>query len=120
MKLPNAAGAFIALRKVTHYLLAETHTAGRSKAIFFRQLGFNPHQPEELVRALLELAQEGSVTTVTENPYGTKYVVDGWLHTPLGRRAWVRTVWIIEHGEEIPRLVTPYPVAIRKRNVYDP
>jgi len=36
-------------------------------------------------------------------------VVDGELLTPLGRRVSVRTVWIVEGEEEIPRFVTAYP-----------
>lgn len=37
-----------------------------------------------------------------------KYVVDGWLsvHTQESRQWSIRTVWIIDRGEDAPRLVT--------------
>lgn len=44
-----------------------------------------------------------------ETAFGVRYVVVGILSTPDGRGPTVRTVWFIEHGEEIPRLVTAYP-----------
>jgi hypothetical protein len=42
--------------------------------------------------------------------YGVNYVVDGSLATPIGITVNVRTVWIIEAGEEEPRFVTAHPL----------
>jgi hypothetical protein len=42
--------------------------------------------------------------------YGTKYVIDGMIETPDNIAVQVRTVWIIEEGEDRPRFVTAYPV----------
>jgi hypothetical protein len=39
MRLPNAEKAVIERRKLTEYLLSETHPAGRFKAQFFKNLG---------------------------------------------------------------------------------
>jgi hypothetical protein len=46
-----------------------------------------------------------------ESPHGEKFVVDGWLsvHTEEGRQRSVRTIWIIDAGNDAPRLVTAYP-----------
>ena len=43
--------------------------------------------------------------------HGEKQVVEGWLsaHTEASRQRLVRTVWIIDQGRDVPRLVTAYP-----------
>jgi hypothetical protein len=46
--LPNARLAIIDNRKITAYLLAETHPAGRAKAAFFRGLGFSSAEWQRL------------------------------------------------------------------------
>ena len=42
--------------------------------------------------------------------YGTKYVIDGSIETPSGNVVKVRTIWIIEKGQDRPRFVTVYPI----------
>jgi hypothetical protein len=109
MRLPNRNKAYIPLRKLELYLLSETHAVGKSKAKFFRILGFNETNITALEQELLAIAQTESVIEVLPSPYGTKYIIDGDLSTPRGTSARVRTVWIIEIGEEIPRFVTVHP-----------
>jgi len=41
--------------------------------------------------------------------HGQKFVLEGELEGPSGRRLRVRTIWIIDRGQERPRLVTAYP-----------
>jgi hypothetical protein len=41
--------------------------------------------------------------------YGTRYVVDGLLPARTRHRVLLRTVWMVEHGRTIPRLITAYP-----------
>ncbi|WP_407681176.1 DUF6883 domain-containing protein [Prochlorothrix hollandica] len=41
MLLPNREKAFIELPKLTDYLLSESHSVGKSKAKFFRELDFS-------------------------------------------------------------------------------
>jgi hypothetical protein len=41
MRLPNVEKAEITEAKVVRYLLSTTHRAGKSKAAFFMQFGFN-------------------------------------------------------------------------------
>ncbi len=110
MRLPNAEQAEVPKEKVIHYLLSLTHPLGRLKARFFLKLGFHPEHPEALVFALQQLAREYNVVKREQTPYGEKFVVDGWLKSPAGHQARVPTVWIIEKGRHIPRLVTAYPL----------
>lgn len=82
---------------------------GKLKAGFFRALGYNKGNSEQLIEDLINIARSEDVTEKKLSPYGAKYVIDGILQTPHGTLANIRTVWIIEIGEEIPRFVTAHP-----------
>lgn len=110
VELPNKARVVISDSKVSNYLLSETHAIGKSKARFFRSFGFNEANIEQFKQALSDLAQNESVTDTLESLYGVKYVIDGQLKTPNGITIHVRTVWIIEVGDDTPRLVTAHPL----------
>ena len=110
MRLPNGDKAYIPLRKLTDYLLSEAHSVGRTKARFFRSLGFDETAIEQLKQALLKIALTGQVKEKRLSPYGVKYVVDGFLETPQGATVSIRTIWIVETGCENPRFVTAYPI----------
>ena len=109
MQLPNRRQAYIPRRKLTDYLLSDTHAVGRSKAQFFRALGFDETNVTLLEQDLLAIAQNEPVTEVVLSPHGTKYVIDAPLATPSGTVAQIRTVWIIETTTDSPRFVTAYP-----------
>ena len=95
--------------KIAEYLLDEAHPDNGGKALFFLSLGFTQQEWEVLAAAFGKLALDFSVVKSVESLHGRKYVVDGELETPSCRRAKVRTVWIVDRGWEIPRLVTAYP-----------
>jgi len=107
--MPNAEKAIIDRNKIVGYLLSTDHPVGKFKAKFFIGLGFNPDKPEQLEEQLRAIAKDGLVVDIVHSPFGTKYIVDGWLMTPNGNRVFVRTVWVIEHGDDKPRFVTAYP-----------
>jgi hypothetical protein len=109
-KLPNNANAYIQRNKITGYLLSETHAIGKSKAKFFRSLGFDDATAEQLEQELLAIAHAGQVKESVSSPHGTKYVMDGLLRTPHGVTVHLWTIWIIDAGEENPRFVTAYPI----------
>lgn len=48
MELLNKFKAYIPISKMTGYLLSETHAVGKSKARFFRSLGFDETNVSEL------------------------------------------------------------------------
>jgi hypothetical protein len=109
MKLPRGDDAVVPLRKVTEYLLSESHPVGSSKAGFFRRLGFHDDNVRLLENGLLAIARDEDAIEVTSSPHGIKYVVDGRIEAPRGGMVVVRTVWIIEAEEGRPRFVTAYP-----------
>lgn len=108
-ELPHRDKAYIPPRKVSAYLLSETHAVGKSKAKFFRRLGYNETTSEDLIQRLIGIAQTEPVIEIKLSPYGTKYVIDGTLQTPRGIVVKIRTVWIIETGDNVPRFVTAHP-----------
>ena len=110
MKLPNYQKAIVAEEKITEYLLSETHTEGKDKAAFFVHFGFSIDEWEVLAEALLQHAAQHEVEKVVESQYGQRFVVEGELQSPDGRDPIIRTVWIIEQDEDVPRLVTAYPL----------
>ncbi len=109
MKLPSSEQASVPEKKLTGYLLSETHAVGRFKARFFRNLGFNDTNVTSLRREIINLAQLEDVRDVETSNYGTKYIVEGAIMTPIGKSAKIITVWIIEKGKTQPIFVTAYP-----------
>jgi len=106
VKLRNAHLAVVDRGKVLDYLLNETHPENGGKARSFALLGFSREDPEGLMGALRDVAEHGVVVSSAESVHGEKYVIDGWLsvHTQESRQWSIRTVWIIDRGEDAPRL----------------
>ncbi len=110
MKLPNRERAIIPETKVIDYLLSSTHPYGRHKAAFFHRFGFVVESWGILRTAVLQHADEHEVAVVTRSQFGTRYTVEGALSSPDGRRPEVRVVWFVEADDDVPRLVTVYPL----------
>jgi hypothetical protein len=109
VKLPHRENAYIPPPKLTDYLLSDAHPVGRSKARFFRAVGFDETNVAVLEQRLIALAQTEEVKEAVTTPHGTKYVIEGALPTPAGGTVQVRTVWIIEAVQTRPRFITAYP-----------
>ena len=110
MKLPNSDKVIISREKLTDYILSETHSTGKFKARFFRTLGFNETNVSIFERALRTIANSEETKDTSTSVYGTKYVLDGKVVTPSGKTIKLRTIWIIEKGQNRPRFITVYPV----------
>jgi hypothetical protein len=109
LKLPNAHLAIVERAKIIEYLLNPAHPDNGGKAPFFMALGFSPEVWETFATALRAMALHYNVSQNMETMHGRKYIIDGAIDTPAGKSAVVRTVWIIDRGEDVPRLVTAYP-----------
>jgi hypothetical protein len=96
-------------RKIANYLLSETHIVGKSKAKFFGHLVLTKQMSANSSKGLSILPKQ-NWSPDTETIFGKKYVIDGELETPNGNMIHLRTVWIIETGDDIPRLVTAHPL----------
>ena len=109
MKLPNGARAVVEQAKIVGYLLNAAHPDNGGKAEFFLSHGFRQEDWEALASAFLRLVIDTEVEKSVVSRHGHKYIVAGPLETPSGKLPNVRTVWIVDTGEETPRLVTAYP-----------
>lgn len=115
MKLPQFDRAIVARSKVVRYLLSSTHPEGRTKAVWFGRFGFKVGAWQVLARALRDHAWEQELESVEESVFGRRYTIAGPLRSPDGRTPTIRSVWFVEAGRTIPRLVTAYP-AWRRRS----
>ncbi len=108
MEPPNRALAVIAQEKLADYLLNTRHKRGGTKARLLERFGYivqNWRQLEADIRSCL--GAEVDVVRTTE--YGTRYEIRTTLQTPLGVPLAVRTIWRIDDGMDVPRLITLYP-----------
>lgn len=110
MKLPNREQAYIPSTKLSGYLLSETHSVGKSKAKLLRSVGFNEVNVATLKRGLIAIAHSEDVIETISSEHGIKYIIDGQLEMPVGGNIKMRTIWIVEVGQEKPRFVTAYPI----------
>jgi hypothetical protein len=109
MDLPHKDRVILEAEKVRAYLLNETHPDGYGKAEFFRAKGFCQDNWTELADALRQVEREGVVMKSMTSSHGQKYIVDGLVKAPNGQTVLLRTVWIVDAGVDVPRLVTAYP-----------
>ena len=110
MRLPNRKNAIIQKEKLVDYLLSLTDEDGRSKAEYFRKIGFNESNLKDFERALLAIAANNEVKTIEKYDFGVKYIAEGLMDSPSGERVKIRTVWSIDRGKNAPRLVTAYHI----------
>ena len=109
MNLPNAHLAIVDYEKITEYLLNAAHPDNGGKAEFFDGLGFTRDGWRGRVGALRLVASSFPISDAMESAHGIKYIIDGNIEAPNGRSATVRTIWIVDQGQDRPRLVTAYP-----------
>ena len=117
MKLRNAHLAIVDRSKVLDYLLNEAHPDNGGKARFFGLLGYSREEPDPLMQALRDVAEQGEVVSSAESAHGQKYVVDGQVagQTQESRQRSIRTVWIIDR-EKMRRGSSPRILARSDRS----
>lgn len=108
MKLPNGEAAIVDIRKIREYCLSKEHPRGRHKArVFELALGMKDEHSEELRDSLKEAAMKEDATLGVSDRYGTRYIIDLDLERG-GRRARIRSCWIVLRDENQPRFVTSF------------
>jgi hypothetical protein len=108
MKMPNNDQSIVADSKITDYLLSETHEIGKHKADFFKRFGFDISDIETFRNSLIQHSIERDIEQTKSSPFGNKYELKCEIKTPDKRNPCVITVWIVENGEESPKLVTAF------------
>jgi hypothetical protein len=108
--LPNAARAEVDIRKLRDYCLNLDHEEGKHKArLFLASLGMQAEHAEELREILLQVVKLYEVKPGRLDGFGQRYTLDFPIEWQ-NRNTTLRSGWIIEHGSEIPRLTTCYPL----------
>src|SRR4051794_5255965 len=96
--------------KVTDYLLNSEHPRGRSKAAFFKAVGFSEEDVGQFIAALRMHAAQNKIANVVFHDYGVKTVVDCFMPTPSGNAYCIRAVWNDHQDGGPPKLVTAHPL----------
>jgi hypothetical protein len=109
MRIPNADKAILAPEKLRDYLLNPAHRRGSPKARLMLALGYRRDQWEVLETALRMQHLTADFDSTTENPFGQRFGVVAPITTPGGRVVIFCSVWQIDKGTDVPRLITMYP-----------
>ena len=109
MRIPNSEQAIIESSKLTEYLLNIDHKRGGAKAKLLIQFGYSIDNWEQLEADIRKFHLMQDVTVIKETDYGTRYEISSSLITPINRPLVVKTVWQIDIGTDIPRLITLVP-----------
>jgi hypothetical protein len=109
VRIPNADRAIIDEAKLSEYLLSPSHPIGRFKAMFFATLGYTQENWQQLEADLRTRHLTQDAVPTVSNDHGQKYEILAALRCPGGKIAQVRSVWIVLHSEDSPRLITAYP-----------
>ena len=109
MKLPNRDRAVINAGKLRGCVLDTEHKRGGTKARLLARFGYHRDQWRQLEADIRERHVEADVHVVRSSPYGVRYEIRAPLRTPVGRELMVRTIWQIDEGTDVPRLITLFP-----------
>lgn len=108
-KLPNYKSAVIPREKLTNYALNKNHPKGKDKAIAFEKyLGYNIENADMLLNEIKVGLTRNVSTERPSTQYGRPFEVRMEIVGANGKRANIKTGWIIDNGEENPRLTSAY------------
>ena len=110
MLIPNAERAVVDIRKLRDYCLNPMHREGKQKArLFAAVLDMTADDAVDLQEILLQAVKMHDAVFGRRDEYGQRYRVDFALEWQ-GKRAIIRSAWMIEHGTDTPRLTSCYPI----------
>ncbi|MBD2071604.1 hypothetical protein H6F93_29490 [Leptolyngbya sp. FACHB-671] len=110
MLIPNAENAVVDIRKLRDYCLNLEHDDGKHKARLFSSiLGMTADNAEELRQILFEVVKVQAAPLGRRDEFGQRYTLDFTIEWQ-NKSATLRSGWLIEHGSEIPKLTTCYPL----------
>ena len=108
MKLPNGEQAVLDPGKLPGYVLNTTHPEMWHKArVFLSALGLTATESDVLAKAILSAVASEQVVETERDAFGVRYGLDFEM-SHKGRKAMVRTGWIVRTGEDFLRFVTCY------------
>lgn len=106
--LPNAGKAIVRLEKLRGYCLDSSHPTGKHKArVFASALGMTSNDASRLRDMILQAVLANDAFEAGTNLHGTRYTIN-FQTLGLKGPVTIRTAWIIDLGETIPRLTSCY------------
>lgn len=106
--LPNAGIAIVRLEKLRNYSLDSSHPTGKHKArVFAAALGMTGKDAPRLREMILRAVLVNEAFDAGTNMHGTRYTVD-FQSLGLKGQVTIRTAWIIDIGDTVPRLTSCY------------
>jgi hypothetical protein len=109
MLIPNADKAIISPEKLRDYLLNPAHRRGVPKARSLLSCGYRADAWQILEADLRTQHLTLDFAVIKDDPYGKRFEIHGPLNTPSSRQVIIRTIWQIDRGTDVPRLITMYP-----------
>ncbi len=108
MRLPHADRAIIDIAKLRDYSLNPLHPEGKHKArVFAATMGLSVADAEKLQAMILTTISSAEATEGVADEHGERFVVD-FATQGLRGIVTIRTAWIVDRGEIVPRLVSCY------------
>ena len=105
--LPNAITATTSQNKIQSYLLNSNHPRGKEKAkVINSVLGFHYENWQELSDIIYDAVQNSNYTEKIGTSYGDRYIIPIEVKGKKQRTMVLKTVWQIDKGSNIPRLIT--------------
>jgi hypothetical protein len=101
--VPNAGNVIIDSQKLIYLLVKD---AGKAK--FFALFGFHSSRPQELERALRWHVCNRHYEKDYPTAHGMKYEVKCSAPSPDGRNPCIRSFWMVDLGQTVPRLISAY------------
>lgn len=106
IRLPNYKKAKITGDKLKNYLL--NPQKGNGKHNVFNSLGYNMQNFSRLKSDILEGLKNNEAKAYSKNKYGNR-LYEVVMPLGIGEKHNILTVWQIDKGSKIPRLITAYP-----------
>lgn len=108
MRLPHADQAIIDIAKLRDYSLNPLHPEGKHNArVFAATIGFSVADAEKLQAMIVNPISREEATAGVADEHGERFVVD-FATQGLRGMVTIRTAWIVDRGETLPRLVSCY------------
>jgi hypothetical protein len=108
VRLPNSQSAVVDIAKLRDYCLNASHPRGKHKArVFAATLGLTSENADRLRDMILSSVEHLEVTQSTVDEHGTRYAGDFDTEGLVGTVT-IRTAWIVDTDDTVPRLVTCY------------
>lgn len=104
-------------RKLTHYALDTESPKGKHKAVLFEKLlGFTKRNYPCLINQIETKAVHAEWIFFNGDVFGKRYTVEILAEGTRGRKANIKTGWIIPHETREAHLITLYVIKNRSQN----